>query len=130
MWGGAVDVDMQQASWITGLLSIGCFVGCVLAGPVMERLGRRSVGSLFSCSCLISLFCSRPTLMFVASGLYALGFILIALATTAEIIFAGRFLNGAGLGVVLATVSVYIVEIATTDMRGFLGCFVQVRLDN
>jgi len=57
--------------------------------------------------------------------LYALGFILIALATTAEIIFAGRFLNGAGLGVVLATVSVYIVEIATTDMRGFLGCFVQ-----
>ena len=36
-----------------------------------------------------------------------------------------RFMNGAGLGVVLATVSVYIVEIATTDMRGFLGCFVQ-----
>ena len=34
-------------------------------------------------------------------------------------------MNGAGLGVVLATVSVYIVEIATTDMRGFLGCFVQ-----
>ena len=29
------------------------------------------------------------------------------------------------MGVVLATVSVYIVEIATTDMRGFLGCFVQ-----
>ena len=36
-----------------------------------------------------------------------------------------RFLNGVGLGFVLATVSVYIVEIATTDMRGFLGCFVQ-----
>ena len=36
-----------------------------------------------------------------------------------------RFMNGAGLGVVLATVSVYIVEIATTDMRGFLGCFLQ-----
>ena len=34
-------------------------------------------------------------------------------------------MNGIGLGFVLATVSVYIVEIATTDMRGFLGCFVQ-----
>ena len=34
-------------------------------------------------------------------------------------------MNGVGLGFVLATVSVYIVEIATTDMRGFLGCFVQ-----
>jgi len=30
-----------------------------------------------------------------------------------------------GLGLVLATTSVYIVEIATTDMRGLLGCFVQ-----
>ena len=30
-----------------------------------------------------------------------------------------------GLGFVLATTSVYIVEIATTDMRGLLGCFVQ-----
>ena len=36
-----------------------------------------------------------------------------------------RFLTGMGLGFVLATSPVYIVEIATTDMRGMLGCFVQ-----
>ena len=30
-----------------------------------------------------------------------------------------------GLGFVLATTPVYIVEIATTDMRGLLGCFIQ-----
>ena len=36
-----------------------------------------------------------------------------------------RFMSGMGLGLVLATTSVYIVEIATTDMRGFLGCFLQ-----
>ena len=30
---------------------------------------------------------------------------------------SSRFLNGLGLGLVIATVSVYIVEIATTDMR-------------
>jgi hypothetical protein len=41
-----------------------------------------------------------------------------------------RFLNGVGLGFVLATVSVYIVEIATTDMRGLLGCFVQFQVKN
>jgi hypothetical protein len=35
-----------------------------------------------------------------------------------------------GLGFVLATVSVYIVEIATTDMRGLLGCFVQFQVQN
>jgi hypothetical protein len=33
-----------------------------------------------------------------------------------------------GLGFVLATVSVYIVEIATNDMRGLLGCFVQFQV--
>ena len=42
--------------------------------------------------------------------------------------FLIRFLNGVGLGFVLAVVSVYIVEIATTDMRGILGCFVQFQV--
>jgi len=107
IWGKDTSMDLQQASWMTGLLSIGCFVGCVMAGPIMERVGR------------------RRCLMFVASGFYAGGFLLISLAGTAELIYSGRFLNGVGLGFVLATVSVYIVEIATTDMRGFLGCFVQ-----
>jgi len=107
IWGRETSLDLQQASWITGLLSIGCFVGCVMAGPIMERIGR------------------RRTLMFVASGFYAGGFLLITLASSAELIYSGRFMNGVGLGFVLATVSVYIVEIATTDMRGFLGCFVQ-----
>jgi len=107
IWGHESNIDIQQASWITGLLSIGCFLGCIIAGPIMERIGR------------------RRTLMFVASSFYAGGFLLITLAGYAEMIYAGRFMNGMGLGLVLATVSVYIVEIATTDMRGFLGCFVQ-----
>ena len=36
-----------------------------------------------------------------------------------------RFLNGMGLGFVLSTTTIYIVEIASTDMRGVLGCFIQ-----
>ena len=36
-----------------------------------------------------------------------------------------RFLGGMGLGFELAVATVYIVEIASTDMRGVLGCFVQ-----
>ena len=107
VWGTLPPVSFQEASWLTGLLSIGCFVGCVMAGPVMEKIGR------------------KKSLMFVAGGLYILGFLLISLASRVELLYAGRFMNGAGLGVVLATVSVYIVEIATTDMRGFLGCFLQ-----
>merc|ERR1712223_73031 len=37
----------------------------------------------------------------------------------------GRFFGGMGLGFELAVATVYIVEIASTDMRGILGCFVQ-----
>ena len=72
IWGRETSLDLQQASWITGLLSIGCFIGCVMAGPIMERIGR------------------RRTLMFVASGFYAGGFLLITLASSAELIYSGR----------------------------------------
>ena len=72
VWGGRSRTTLQQASWMTGLLSIGSFVGCVVAGPVMERIGR------------------KKSLMFVAGGFYSLGFILISLASHAEFIYAGR----------------------------------------
>jgi len=107
VYGADLVLGPQEASWITGLLSIGCFVGCIVAGPCMERFGR------------------RITLMIVTSSAYLLGFIFILLASNVALIFIGRFLTGMGLGFVLATAPVYIVEIATTDMRGLLGCFVQ-----
>ena len=72
VWGGNTPVSFQQTSWVTGILSIGCFIGCVIAGPIMERIGR------------------KKSLMLVAGGFYALGFILISLASHAEFIYAGR----------------------------------------
>jgi len=102
-----LDVNWQEASWITGILSIGCFVGCLSAGPVMEKLGR------------------KRTLLWVACSTYIMGFAFIFGAPDVNVLYIGRFLNGFGYGIVLSAVSVYIVEIATTDMRGFLGCFVQ-----
>jgi len=107
LWGGSTTLDLQECSWVASLLSVGCFLGCLLAGPVMERIGR------------------KRTLMLVSSASYAIGFLAILTARSALLINLGRFMNGVGLGLVIATVSVYIVEIATADMRGFLGCFVQ-----
>ena len=72
VWSTPSRITFQQASWMTGLLSIGSFVGCVIAGPIMERIGR------------------KKSLMFVAGGFYSLGFILITLASHAEFIYAGR----------------------------------------
>jgi len=64
-------------------------------------------------------------LMLVTPASYLLSFVSILFANSVALIFIGRFMSGMGLGLVLATTSVYIVEIATTDMRGLLGCFVQ-----
>lgn len=72
VWGHTTEVTFQQASWMTGLLSIGCFIGCVMAGPIMERIGR------------------KKSLMFVAGGFYILGFLLIGLASRVELLYAGR----------------------------------------
>jgi len=63
--------------------------------------------------------------MIVASSSYLCSFLSILLANSSLLLYLGRFLAGLGLGLVLATTSVYIVEIATIDMRGLLGCFVQ-----
>lgn len=66
----------SRPSWMTGLLSTGSFVGCVIAGPIMERIGRKSP----SCSSL---------------GDHSLGFI-ITLAIFRNLIYARRFMNGVG----------------------------------
>ncbi|XP_023336487.1 facilitated trehalose transporter Tret1-2 homolog isoform X3 [Eurytemora carolleeae] len=91
-----------------GLVSIGCLVGSLLAGPVMEKYGRRF--SLIVCS----------------SGSFCFGFFLMLFASSNVLLYIGRLLNGVGLGFVMATSSVYIIEICSPDMRGLLGCFIQL----
>lgn len=39
---------------------------------------------------------------------------------------SSRFIGGMGLGFNLSSVSVYIVEITTLDMRGLCGCMIQL----
>jgi len=80
IWNSPIKLTPSDASWITGLLSIGCFVGCITAGPVMEKFGR------------------RITLLGFTSSLYFTGFAFILLGENAAMVFLGRFLDGMGLG--------------------------------
>jgi MFS family permease len=50
----------------------------------------------------------------------------IFLTNHVAVIYMGRFLGGMGQGFELSVATVYIVEIASTDMRGTLGCFVHL----
>ena len=67
----------------------------------------------------------RKTLLYVTSSCFFMGYLTIFLSNHVALIYIGRFLGGMGLGFELAVATVYIVEIAATDMRGILGCFVQ-----
>ena len=50
----------------------------------------------------------------LATSSFLLGFLTILLAPSAPLIYLGRFLTGAGMGAVMATATIYIVEIAST----------------
>eukprot|EP00095_Tigriopus_kingsejongensis_P008179 snap_masked-scaffold405_size181423-processed-gene-0.1 protein:Tk08179 transcript:snap_masked-scaffold405_size181423-processed-gene-0.1-mRNA-1 annotation:"facilitated trehalose transporter tret1-like isoform x2" len=89
-------------------MSLGCFFGCIVCGPVMEKLGR------------------KPTLMLVTNGIFILGYMLIFLALNEGMLLTGRFFTGSGLGFAIAVCTVYVIEITSTDMRSSLGCFVQL----
>ena len=61
--------------YLAGLLSVGSFVGCLVAGVCIERFGR------------------RLTLMVITSSLYFLSFLTIFLADSAAVVLVGRLVH-------------------------------------
>lgn len=108
LYGGSLVLDVQDVSWITAIMSLGCFFGCIVSGPIMEKIGR------------------KPTLMLVTTGIFVFGYMLIFLAPNVGTLLTGRFFTGSGLGFAIASSTVYLVEVTSSDMRGVLGCFVQL----
>lgn len=60
------------------------------------------------------------------SVLMLAGWLLIAYATSLSFIYAGRFITGICVGLVCVVTPMYIVEVATPDVRGQLGCRFQL----
>ena len=85
----------------TGILAIGAIVGCIFAGKVSERYGR------------------RPGLM-LAAALFAVSSIAMALAPNRDFFLAARFAAGAGVGMASMLSPMYISEIAPAAIRGRL----------
>ena len=75
LYGNSFYISSQQASWITGILSLGCFFGCILAGPIMEKVGR------------------KKTLLYFTSLWFFLGYLLIFLANHIALIYMGRYVH-------------------------------------
>lgn len=85
----------------TGVLAIGAIAGCILAGRIADKYGR------------------RPGLM-LAACLFAISSLAMALAPTRDIFLMARFAAGAGVGMASMLSPMYISEMAPASIRGKL----------
>lgn len=83
----------------TGCLALGAIAGCIVAGGVTEKYGR------------------RPGLL-TAASLFTFSSIAMAMAPSRDIFILARFFAGVGVGMASMLSPLYIAEIAPAPIRG------------
>ena len=83
----------------TGVLALGAIIGCLIAGKVSDKYGR------------------RPGLM-LAAALFALSSLAMAFSPNRDIFIASRFVAGIGVGMASMLSPMYIAEISPAHLRG------------
>ncbi|RMJ11551.1 putative glucose transporter rco-3 [Fusarium kuroshium] len=104
-----IDICTKDSSIIVAILSAGTALGALLAAPTGDSLGR------------------RKTLM-VAVGIFCLGSIFQVCAQDIDMLLAGRFLAGVGVGAISVLVPLYQSEMAPKWIRGTLVCAYQLSI--
>ena len=95
-----------ELGYLVAGASIGAAVGALLAGPLTDRFGRKSM-------------------LLVDAGIYALGAILSAVTVDAAMLLASRTLIGLAVGADSAIATAYIAEFAPRNRRGSLSLIQQ-----
>lgn len=85
--------------FLTGSLALGCIVGCLAAGSLSDKYGR------------------RPGLM-LAALIFAISSIAMAFSPTLEVFVGMRFAAGIGVGMASMLCPMYIAEISPAQVRG------------
>jgi sugar porter (SP) family MFS transporter len=101
--------DSYWEGFATGILAIGAIVGCILAGQVADKYGR------------------RPGLM-LAAALFAGSSLAMAMAPNRDFFLVSRFAAGAGVGMASMLSPMYISEIAPAAIRGRLVAMNQLTI--
>ena len=93
------QLDVWWEGFLTGSLALGCIVGCIVAGKLSDRYGRK-----FG--------------LVVAAAIFALSSLGMAFASNLSVFTAMRFSAGIGVGMASMLSPMYIAEISPAEMRG------------
>ncbi|XP_075238240.1 facilitated trehalose transporter Tret1-like [Lycorma delicatula] len=102
-------VDNEVASLIASFLMLGAAVGPVVAGLLLNNVGRKKT--------LIS-----------STALHLFSWIVLGFAASAEVIYLARFIQGVAVAIVFTAVPMYVGEIAERTMRAALASSSEVFL--
>ncbi|ETW86089.1 MFS sugar transporter [Heterobasidion irregulare TC 32-1] len=92
---------------IVSSILITASISSIFAGPLSDRISRTRTFAL-------------------GGAVFSIGSIISSAAYNLPMLFVGRCLSGIGEGLFLSTITVYILEIAPTNIRGSLSCTTQL----
>jgi sugar porter (SP) family MFS transporter len=104
-----LQLTPSQESMVVGAVLFGAMFGPFISGFLTDKLGRKKINIIAS-------------LVFVA------GSILAAIAPDTNSLIAGRLLLGLAIGIVAATVPLYLAELSPKDKRGRMVTFFQLAI--
>ena len=110
---GFIESEFQlgkfQLGWAVASLTLAATIAMMVAGPLSDRIGRKSV-------------------LAIAAALFAVSAVASALAPSYGALVAARMLGGLGVGAALIIAPMYIAEIAPADLRGRMVSFNQLNI--
>ncbi|KAI1372379.1 general substrate transporter [Hypoxylon crocopeplum] len=105
------SADQSKKGWLTAILELGAWIGTLLSGFIAEAI-------------------SRKYSVLVAVTVFVIGVIIQATAVSGgpNVILAGRFVTGMGVGSLATIVPIYNSEVAPPEIRGALVALQQLAI--